>query len=112
MCIAHKPKYEMRMTTKSHNLDKQLHVTGTSKFIALSTVIILIYTIHTLMSFFHIRLADCLDGQLRLIQHYIESSGRIEICSNRRWETLSYREWTSSNAHVACNELGFAGMFL
>ena len=102
----------MRMTTKSHNLDKQLHVTGTSKFIALSTVITLaklnLYNSHSHV--FH--LADCLDGQLRLIQHYIESSGRIEICSNQRWETLSYQEWTSSNAYVACNELGFAGMFL
>ena len=43
------------------------------------------------------------------MQHYREYSGRVEICSNQRWETLSYEEWTSSNAWVACNELGFTG---
>ena len=58
-------------------------------------------------AFLHV--AACSDGQLKLIGSSVRYYGRIEICSNQRWETLSYQQWTPSNALVACNELGFSG---
>ena len=57
-------------------------------------------------------IVDCIDGQLNLFQLGFYSNvlyGHIEICSNQRWESLSYQEWTSLNTWVACNELGFSG---
>ena len=57
-------------------------------------------------------IVDCLDGQLKMFQLRFSSTvlyGHIKICSNQRWESLSYQEWTSLNTWVACNELGFSG---
>ena len=51
--------------------------------------------------------ASCSDGQIRLIDGYTERYGRVEICSDQRWETLNYYQWTYDNARVACFELGF-----
>ena len=66
----------------------------------------------TLFCFCHLHVAHCLDGQLNLFQLGFYSNvlyGHIKICSNQRWESLSYQEWTSLNAYVACTELGFSG---
>ena len=51
--------------------------------------------------------ARCSDDQLKLTGRAEEYYGRVEICSNQRWGTFSYYHWTSSNAVVACNELGY-----
>ena len=50
-------------------------------------------------------IARCSNGQLRLTD-----SGRIEICSQQRWETFNRLWWSSKNTEVACQELGFRGM--
>ena len=66
----------------------------------------------TLFCFCHLHVVDCLDGQLKLFVVTFYSTvleGNIKICSNQRWEILSYQEWTSLNTWVACNELGFSG---
>ena len=33
--------------------------------------------------------------------------GRVEICSNQRWETISTNYWGSDEARVTCNALGY-----
>ena len=52
-------------------------------------------------------IARCSDGQLRLTDGPVERYGRVEICSNRRWETFPISRWSPNNALVACIELGF-----
>ena len=49
-------------------------------------------------------LALCPDGQLRLAATY---SGRVEICYNQRWNTLSSSDWSDGNAQITCIQLGF-----
>ena len=51
--------------------------------------------------------ASCSDGQIRLIEGNTELYGRVEICSDQRWETLNYYQWSYYNARVVCAELGF-----
>ena len=49
----------------------------------------------TLFCFCHLHVVDCLDGQLKLfLIEFYYLFGHIKICSNQRWETLSYQEWT------------------
>ena len=60
--------------------------------------------------------ASCTNGQLKLFDTYDHDgglSGRLLICSNQRWRTLSSVFWTVKyyNSEVACKELGF-GMLL
>lgn len=48
-----------------------------------------------------------MDGQLRLNGDLVSDCGFIEICYKKRWAILSTANWTSYNARIACNELGF-----
>ena len=52
-------------------------------------------------------IAFCSDGQIKLIEGSEEYLGRLEICSNQRWETLPYSTFNNDEAVVACNELGY-----
>ena len=54
------------------------------------------------------KIASCSNDQIRLIGDLKESNGRVEICSDQRWETLNVNQWIESNAMVACFELGFS----
>ena len=54
--------------------------------------------------------ASCSDGQLKEIHNYNMYYQRIEICSNKRWKTLSSRHWSSQNSDVACRQLGYEGI--
>ena len=51
--------------------------------------------------------ARCSDGQLRITDFNTDFYGRVEICSNQRFETFSYYHWSIENAEVACRELGY-----
>jgi deleted-in-malignant-brain-tumors protein 1 len=53
--------------------------------------------------------ARCSDGQLRLAEGSDSYYGRVEICSDQRWNTLSSARslWSYTNARIACIELGF-----
>ena len=55
-------------------------------------------------------IARCSNGQLRLTDYPQDTRGRIEICSQQRWETFYNLWWNSINSEVACRELGFRGM--
>ena len=51
--------------------------------------------------------AHCSDSQLRITDFYFDCYGRVEICSNQRFETFSYYHWSDKNSEVACRELGY-----
>ena len=53
-------------------------------------------------------IAHCSDGQIKVIEGNLEEYGRLEICSDKRWESLSDFYWDQNVARVACIELGFA----
>ena len=53
----------------------------------------------------HYIAAPCHDNQLKLVDSQ-EYNKCLEICSNQRWETLSFLNWTDYNTDVVCNELG------
>ena len=36
-----------------------------------------------------------------------EWEGRLEVCYNKRWGTVSGDQWTLTNSHVVCNALGY-----
>ena len=56
------------------------------------------------------RVASCSDGQIKLIEGSLDNYGRVEICSNQRWETISRRYWHYRETRVACNALGYTGV--
>ena len=53
-----------------------------------------------------------LEGHLRLVNGSstgLQSSGRLEIYMNRRWQTVCGNSFGSTEATVACRQLGFTG---
>ena len=53
-------------------------------------------------------LAPCTDGELRLVGGNVENEGRVEICLNNEWGTICDDNWSTNDANVACNILGFS----
>ena len=52
--------------------------------------------------------ANCTDGQLRLRGRNISREGRVEMCYERQWGTVCDNSWGTSDAKVACRQLGFS----
>lgn len=53
-----------------------------------------------------------LEGNLRLFDPYssgLSSSGRLEIYLERQWGTVCDNNFNSTDADIACQQLGFAG---
>ena len=70
-------------------------------FLALSTVLLTIaITIQPI--------APCANGQLRLAAGNIVNEGRVEICINNVWGTVCDDGWSSTDAAVVCQQLGFS----
>ena len=61
--------------------------------------------------YFIFSIARCSDGQLRLAERSTYY-GRVEICSDQRWNALSHYYWSYTNARIACIELGFQGKII
>ena len=49
----------------------------------------------------------CNNGDIRLAGSSIAGRGRVEICWNEIWGTVCDDYWSSSDAIVACRQLGF-----
>ena len=52
--------------------------------------------------------APCATGQLRLAGSNIANEGRVEICVDNLWGTVCDDSWGSTDASVACHQLGYS----
>ena len=53
-------------------------------------------------------IAPCANGAIRLRGGSNRYEGRVEICNNNAWGTVCDDSWSTSDANVACKQLGFA----
>ena len=52
-------------------------------------------------------IADCVDGEVRLMEGEFEWDGRLEVCIGKRWGTVSSDGWTQTNNGIVCHDLGY-----
>ena len=64
----------------------------------------ILYLIESLSSYI---IADCYNGQIRLVEGKDQYEGRLEVCYTGRWGTVGADEWTETNSRVVCNSLGY-----
>ena len=50
---------------------------------------------------------SCSDGDLKLVGGSVVSTGRLQICFNKRWSTINADRWTEQYTEVACQQLGY-----
>lgn len=50
----------------------------------------------------------CINGALRLVGGLNQYEGRLEICINNVWGTICDNMWDSTDASVACKQLGYS----
>ena len=52
-------------------------------------------------------LAVCLNGEIRLTGGRSNLEGRVEVCVDGRWETISDDGWGVNEATVVCRQLNY-----
>ena len=53
-----------------------------------------------------VQFSDCVNGDLRIVGP-TATEGRVEICINNAWGAICDDTWTTTDANVACNQLGY-----
>lgn len=62
-----------------------------------------------LITHFFVYIALCTQGEIRLIGGSNEYEGRVELCNNNAWGTVCDDSFGTSDANVACRQLGLSG---
>ena len=52
-------------------------------------------------------IAGCRHGDVKLVDGSSSNEGRVEICINNQWGTVTDDGWNSNNAKVVCQQLGY-----
>ena len=47
---------------------------------------------------------------MRLLDGNIPQEGRVEVCKNNTWSTVCDEGWSSTDARVACRQLGYSAV--
>ena len=50
---------------------------------------------------------SCKNGDIRLAGGSSVNEGRVELCLDGRWGTVSSDGWSISDAAIACRQLGY-----
>ena len=53
-------------------------------------------------------LAGCGSGDVRVVNGFLPSEGRVEVCQNDSWIPVCDEGWGNNDARVVCRQLGFA----
>ncbi len=55
-------------------------------------------------------LLGCMHGDVRLVDGTNQYEGRVEVCivSTNLWHSICDDGWSSSDARVICNQLGYS----
>ena len=51
--------------------------------------------------------ADCLDGDIRLVGGSTNEEGNVQVCLYGAWGSVCYHSFGVNDARVACAQLGF-----
>ena len=53
---------------------------------------------------------NCTNGEIRLVDGPSPNQGRVEMCWNRVWGTITSNGWSGVDAQVVCRELGYSAI--
>ena len=62
---------------------------------------------HHLQPTWYTEVAGCPNGSVRLAGGYSSSEGRVEVCIDGTWTSVSAPAWDYSDSRVVCRQLGY-----